>query len=259
MEINGVKLEFVDQSVSAFTKGLVKDENGQRFLVTPNPEILLTALENKSFAEVLGRADYLLPDSFGLTWAFWWEKSNLAKMQKVWRYLFCYPSLAYYWLLVGKTKKVKRITGVDFLEHVLVNYFKEPIFLLGAAPGVAEKVVKEYSYANVVGVFAGSPADSAAKDIVNRINASGAKWLFVAYGAPKQEFWLDKYLSELKSVKIAVGVGGAFDFLAKEVNRAPMFVRRVGLEWCWRLVLQPSRWRRIYSAFVRFPLWVVGR
>jgi len=83
------------------------------------------------------------------------------------------------------------------------------------------------------------------------VNASGADVLAVAYGCPKQDFWIDRYRGELTSVKVAIGVGGAFDFISGEIPRAPRVMRRAGLEWLFRLWLEPSRARRM-AALPRF-------
>ena len=83
------------------------------------------------------------------------------------------------------------------------------------------------------------------------------KILFVAYGSPNQELWIAHHLHELKSVKIAMGVGGAFDFLAGERKRAPKWMQRLGLEWLFRLIQEPSRIKRIYNATIKFPLKIL--
>lgn len=256
----GFGLKFVDSNVGAFLKKLTAQaESGdkQYFLITPNPEIMLKAAASVEFYETLKAADYLLPDAFGLTWSLWWLESDFAKDSAFWRYLLLYPSLLYYWLFVRSEIEMNRITGVDLLKKFLIHYPEEPVFLLGASPGVAEAVVKEFPYSNVVGVYAGSPAKEEAAEIIEKINVSKAKWLFVAYGAPRQEFWIRDYLPKLQSVRVAVGVGGAFDFLSGNIKRAPFMIRRLGLEWLFRLILQPWRWKRIYNAVIRYPLWVV--
>jgi len=77
--------------------------------------------------------------------------------------------------------------------------------------------------------------------------------LLVAYGAPKQTLWLEKHLANLPSVRIAIGVGGAFAILSEDKPRAPRWLQRLNLEWLWRLFLEPSRWRRIWNATIEFP------
>ena len=86
------------------------------------------------------------------------------------------------------------------------------------------------------------------------INKSGAELLFVAFGAPKQELWLARNTANLSRIKIAMGVGGAFDFIAGEKYRAPIWLRKIGMEWFFRLIQEPKRWKRIYNAVIKFPV-----
>jgi N-acetylglucosaminyldiphosphoundecaprenol N-acetyl-beta-D-mannosaminyltransferase len=86
---------------------------------------------------------------------------------------------------------------------------------------------------------------------LEKINVSGAEILLVAYGAPQQDLWIARYREQLK-VKVAMGVGGSFDFVVGHIPRAPRWMRQVGLEWLYRLYQQPSRWRRM----LRLPLFV---
>lgn len=132
----------------------------------------------------------------------------------------------------------QRITGADLMEQICQKAAQKnwPISLLGAGPGVAEtagqNLKKKY------------PGIKIEKE---------APILFVALGAPKQEKWIVNNLANRPSVKLAVGVGGAFDFLAGRVRRAPYFLRKIGLEWLWRLAIQPWRIKRIWRATVVFP------
>ncbi|MDX1662694.1 MAG: WecB/TagA/CpsF family glycosyltransferase, partial [Candidatus Promineifilaceae bacterium] len=125
------------------------------------------------------------------------------------------------------------------------------IFLLGAAPGVAEETAAilcaAYPGLRIAGTYAGSPAPEQNEAIVERINRSRADLLFVAYGVPQEEKWIDRNRSRLETVRVAIGVGGAFDFVAGRTVRAPEWVQRVGLEWAHRLLRQPWRWRRMLA------------
>jgi N-acetylglucosaminyldiphosphoundecaprenol N-acetyl-beta-D-mannosaminyltransferase len=131
------------------------------------------------------------------------------------------------------------------------------LFLLGAAPGVAEKTARiltgHYPGLHIVGTYAGSPAAEEEDQIVAMINASQADILFVAYGAPNQDKWIARNLPRLK-VGVAMGVGGAFDFIAGVTQRAPVWMRQAGIEWLHRLIQQPWRWRRM----LRLPLFAVA-
>lgn len=206
----------------------------QHHVMTPNSEMLVAASKNESFRTLLNRTDLNLPDSQGLLFAARWTGQYLPE----------------------------RVTGVDTVQAFCRSLTKEtPVFLLGAAPGIAERAADALKRMNpglnVAGTFAGSPRDEDASDILQRITLSGAQVLFVAYGAPKQDEWIDRHLQELPSVKVAMGIGGTFDFLAGTAKRAPVAFRTLGLEWLWRVIREPKRIGRILTAVVVFPMMVI--
>ena len=133
------------------------------------------------------------------------------------------------------------------------------LFLLGAAPGVAERAAAAYTAANpgliVAGTYAGSPAPDEEDAIIARVRAASPHILLVAYGAPAQDKWIARNLERL-GVPVAMGVGGVLDYVAGVVPYAPAWLRRIGLEWLYRLVRQPWRRRRVWNAVVVFP-WLV--
>jgi N-acetylglucosaminyldiphosphoundecaprenol N-acetyl-beta-D-mannosaminyltransferase len=96
-----------------------------------------------------------------------------------------------------------------------------------------------------VATHPGSPEPSADAETVSRIGAERPQVLMVAYGAPKQEMWIDRVGGSLSGVSVAIGVGGAFDYLTGRVPRAPLWMRRSGMEWLFRLAYQPWRIRRM--------------
>jgi N-acetylglucosaminyldiphosphoundecaprenol N-acetyl-beta-D-mannosaminyltransferase len=143
----------------------------------------------------------------------------------------------------------ERVAGSDLVPRLSAEAANRGwrIFFLGAAPGVAEKTADILSKRNpglqVVGCYAGSPALDEEDDIVERVRASRADILLVAYGAPKQDLWLDRNLARTGAT-VGIGVGGSFDFIAGVSRRAPRWVQRLGLEWLDRLIREPWRWRR---------------
>lgn len=206
----------------------------QFHVMTPNSEMLVEASSNQSFKDLMNRTALNLPDSAGLLWAAKYTKQHLPE----------------------------RVTGVDTVITLSEELTKnEPIFLLGAAPGVAEKAGEKLQRANphlnVVGTYAGSPNNEDAQAIVRRINASDAKLLMVAYGAPAQDMWIDTHLKEMPKIRVAMGIGGTFDFIAGTKKRAPKFMQNMKLEWLWRLLHEPKRLPRIWNAVVVFPLKVL--
>ncbi len=206
----------------------------QCHMMTPNSEMLVAASKNSEFLHVLQQSDLNLPDSQGLVW-----------MSR----------------LIGQ-KIPERVTGVDTVVSMCALLTEDhPIFLLGAAPGVAEKTAlilrSHNSHLRIAGTYAGTPKDDDAADIIRRINDVKPHLLLVAYGAPAQDLWIAHYLSRMPSVKVAMGVGGTFDFIAGTRKRAPSVFQSLGLEWLWRLMREPSRYPRIFNAVIRFPLLVL--
>jgi N-acetylglucosaminyldiphosphoundecaprenol N-acetyl-beta-D-mannosaminyltransferase len=143
----------------------------------------------------------------------------------------------------------ERVTGIDFLGAALglLAETGDSVYLLGAAPGVAEKAAEHmrgrYPGLSVAGTRDGyyKPEEEAA--IVEEINNSGAAFLCAALGSPKQERFIHRYAEELH-VRAAIGVGGSLDVWAGVQKRAPAFFRDHGLEWLYRLAKQPARVKR---------------
>lgn len=204
---------------------------GARHVCTVNPEFIMVAQRDPNFFNILNRAELCVPDGVGLLWAARRLGSPLPE----------------------------RVTGSDGLPIIAERAAQEgwKLFLLGAAPGVAEQtadVLRErYPGVKIVGTYAGSPSVDEEDEIVARINASGADLLFVAYGAPMQDKWIARNLPRLR-VAMAMGVGGAFDFIAGVVPRAPLWMQRAGLEWLFRLIRQPWRIGRM----LRLPAFVLA-
>ncbi len=113
-----------------------------------------------------------------------------------------------------------------------------------AAGPAAAPPTRPWPSLHVSGTFAGSPAEGDWAQIRQRLAAARADLLFVAYGHPRQDIWIHQHRDELP-VAVAMGVGGAFDFVAGVTPRAPLWMQGLGLEWLFRLVRQPWRWRRM--------------
>ncbi len=237
MEILGVKICQIDlagvlQRINVWLAG-----EEQKLIVTVNPEFILEAQGNELFRRVLNNADLATVDGFGLA-------------------------------LAGKIlqhKKFMRVTGVDLSLELLNGACPTAgIYLLGGAEGVAETVKEKFSAGQIVGAEDGGRLltdrweleDN--ETVIRRINNSGANLLLVAFGQVKQEMWLDKNLKRLPGVKVAIGIGGTFDFLSGKVKRAPAGIRRLGLEWLYRLINEPKRFRRIWRATVVFVCLVIN-
>ncbi len=203
-------------------------------VVTVNPEFIMEAHRNPPFAAVLTAADLAVPDGIGLVWAARWRRHPLRE----------------------------RVAGVDLVERVAEAAATHGlrVFLLGALPGVAEGAASvlctRYPGLIIAGVYAGSPDPVSDDDIVARVAQAQPHILFVAYGAPQQDLWIERNRERLR-VGAALGVGGAFDFISGRSRRAPRWVQRAGLEWLHRLYHEPWRVRRML-ALPRF-VWAVLR
>ncbi|GAB4525016.1 MAG: hypothetical protein OHK0046_40320 [Anaerolineae bacterium] len=213
----------------------VQQKDRVHHVCTTNPEFMMIAQRDPNFHNILQRADLCVPDGVGLLWAA--------------RHL-------------GRPLP-ERVTGSDGLPVIAARAAEKGwrLFFLGAAPGIAEQAAavlrQQHPTLHIVGTYSGSPAPDEEDDIVARINASSADILFVAYGAPAQDKWIARNTSRL-NVAMAMGVGGAFDFIAGVVPRAPRWMREAGLEWLYRLYLQPRRIGRMMR-LPRFVLAVLRR
>lgn len=202
-----------------------------RQVCTINPEFIMIARQDPNFNHILRRAALCVPDGVGLLWA--------ARR--------------------GGQPLPQRVTGSDGVPIIAARAAQEGwrLFLLGAAPGIAERAAgilrARCPGLQIAGTYSGSPAPEEEDAIVALVNASGADILLVAYGAPVQDKWIARNLPRLR-VALAMGVGGAFDFIAGVVPRAPHWMRRLGLEWLFRLVRQPWRARRM----LRLPRFVLA-
>ncbi len=234
--ILGVRVHAVTM---AQTLALVEQFIAQRTphqLVTVNPEFVVAAQTDDRFRQIINRAALGLPDGIGLLLAA--------------RFL-------------GQGRLPERVPGSDLVVHLarLSHEKGYRIYFLGAREGVAGRAARnlqqKYPALQVAGCYAGSPAEAENEEILQKILPTRPDILLVAYGAPKQDKWIARNLHRL-GVPVCIGVGGSFDFLAGEVKRAPRWIQRIGLEWLYRLMVQPWRWKRIWNAVGRFS-WLVLR
>lgn len=201
-------------------------------VVTLNPEILMRARTLPGLRALIRSADLVVADGAGILWA--------ARM-------------------LGTPLPI-RVTGVDLVQGLAQRAAEcgyRP-FLLGAAPGVAKEAAsrleRDIPGLRIAGASAGTPQRAGDAEAIAQIRAVHADIVFVAYGSPAQEYWIMRAQERLGAA-VAIGVGGAFDFLAGRVPRAPQWMRARGLEWLYRLWREPWRWRRML-ALPRFALVV---
>jgi N-acetylglucosaminyldiphosphoundecaprenol N-acetyl-beta-D-mannosaminyltransferase len=240
MKILGVQIDNLTMAEALQrVEGFLADGQ-QHYIVTPNPEFLIKAQQDEEFRKILNQADLAIPDGIGLIFASWF---------------------------LGQPLK-ERITGVDLMERICQKAAQKKwlVFLLGGKKGIAEKAAnnlrKKYPGLEIEQISFGELEnfDSVNLSLIEPdeilLTNKRPAVLFVALGASKQEKWIVQNLKKMPSVKLAMGVGGAFDFVAGRVRRAPKFLQQLGLEWFWRLCCQPWRIKRIFNAVIKFP-WLV--
>lgn len=204
-------------------------------ILTPNPELIMQARRDPGLLAAARSAALALPDGVGVVWA----ARRLGR-----------PCPA-------------RVPGVEFMGALLEAAARggRAVFMLGARPEVvaraAERAGMQYPGLRIAGVADGYFGRDREADVVRRIAESGAEILLVGMGVPAQERFLHRHRASFGAVRLAMAVGGSLDVLSGMTRRAPRLVRRLGLEWLWRLASQPSRWRR-QLALPRFA-WAVLR
>lgn len=209
---------------------------------TPNPEMVVDAQSDSYFKDILNSADLNLCDGKGIE-------------------LFL-------------AEKTERIPGVDFLLDLcqLCEKEQKSIFLLGSGSSEVisqtKKILEQkFPQLKIVGFHSGIPItptldkkiqfdEQENNDMIASIVEAEPDVLFVAFGHGKQEKWIYQFLPDMPSVKIAMGVGGSFDYISGKIKRAPKFLRVIGFEWLWRLMREPKRITRIWKATAVF-LWMV--
>ena len=192
-------------------------------VLTPNPELVMQAQRDPELLAAARAADVALADGVGVVWAL--------RRQGV--------------------RVPERVTGVDFMLRLLglAAQHGTPVYLLGARPHVvaaaARRAVERFPGLQLVGAADGYfAARGEEPEALRRVAASGAQLLLLGMGAPDQLRFLYRHRAEFGAVRLAMGVGGSLDVLSGLTARAPAGIRRLGLEWFWRLVHEPRRWRR---------------
>lgn len=214
-------LSKVDNWVATGDKGHI--------IVTPDALAALRSRTDKKYSEIVKNAGLVLPDGAGLILAM---------------------------KLLG-TPIQERIPGVEFTEHLCrkASYEGWGVWFLGGAPGVAEKaslkLKEKFPDLCIAGTHSGYFDEAEEKKICKDIALSGAKILFVGLGVPKQEYWLSENIGKT-SVTAAMGIGGTMDVISGNLKRAPKIWQKFALEWLYRVIQEPYRWKRI----IKLPIFL---
>jgi N-acetylglucosaminyldiphosphoundecaprenol N-acetyl-beta-D-mannosaminyltransferase len=230
IDVMGLKFDSMtmDEALSR-AEALLRGDKAA-YVVTPNAEIAYEALHDGQLREMLNGADLMLPDGAGVVLA-----SKLLR-----------------------TPVKQKVAGVDFAAGLLgiLERNGQSLYLLGGKTGIgelaAQKMLEAHPQLRIAGIADGYFQDEA--PVIAKINASGADALFVCLGAPKQERFMVQHQQELH-VHLMAGLGGSLDAFAGTVQRAPAWMIRLNLEWLYRLIREPKRFRRM----LRLPkyLWAV--
>lgn len=239
VEILGIQIDSVtfDQALTKITRMIDNDEKG--YVVTPTVDHMVKLQTDAEFREVYSNASLVVADGMPLLWASRFLKRPL-------------PA---------------RVCGSDLLPALCKRAAERGwrLFFLGGMPGVAEKAAgilrHTYPQIKISGVF--SPPFGFEKDeveikkIINLIRSAQPHILFVGLGAPKQEKWIYRNRNEL-GANISLGIGISFDYVAGTRTRAPFWVQRVGFEWLWRMLGEPTRlWKRYGIDDPIFFWWII--
>lgn len=233
IEILGCRLDPIDATQAAQRIVELARTSGGAQVVTLGTEMVVYAQNDERFREIVNGSALSLCDTIGL-------------------------------LAVARKRGAglrERVAGVELIERLCREAAAQalPVYFLGSAEGVAAEAAavlsRRYPGLRVAGARNGYFSEAESPAVVAAIAASGAKLLFAGLGSPRQEFWLADHLRET-GCGAGIGVGGSFDVVAGRVARAPQSFRRLGLEWLYRLLKEPRRWRR-QLALPRF-VWLVA-
>lgn len=241
----GIKV--ANLSLAEATEAVLKlaESGGKHLVVTANPEIMVEAKRNQAYARVLAKASLVLPDGAGVVLASYFMGNPLSK---------------------------GRVSGTDLVESILSKSGNKGLrlFIAGSTQAILDKTTHYFAskYTNIAPIGSYSAAANfkdisvidhtqEGSELARRVNEFKPNILMLAFGHPRQELWLEENINKLE-VNVGIGVGGSFEFISGTISRAPKLVRMLYLEWVWRLILQPWRLRRILTALVVFPAYVLN-
>ena len=226
-EVLGVEFDNLNMEAAAAKAFELMEQRRSAYVVTPNPEIVWMCRDNSALKESVAAADLVVPDGIGVIYG--------AK-------------------ILG-TPLQERVPGIDLATKLFERLPEsgKTLYLLGAKPGIAEMAAENISK-QFPGIKICGTADGYFKDeapVVEKINAAAPDLLLVCLGAPKQEIWMHSNADKL-NVGLMMGLGGVLDVFAGTVQRAPKSWQKLGLEWLYRLIKQPSRIKRM----IKLPIFL---
>lgn len=195
---------------------------------TPNAEMVMEAMKDRSFKDILNRASMVIPDGAGVVIGA---------------------------RILGETI-TEKVAGVDLVENILSSGRALSLYIFGGKPGIAEKaasnISEKYKEISICGTDHGYYSTTENDSVVERIIAANPDLILVGLGVPRQEKWIDSNINKFDSA-VCIGCGGTIDVFSGEVKRAPGFFIKMNLEWFYRLLKQPSRLTRM----LRIPVFLM--
>lgn len=229
MRYNDCMAELLGFNVNEFTfdeaVAFAKEHRGQ--VVTINPEMIEYATNHPDFADIIHQAELVIPDGIGVQIGL--------------------KILGY---------NVRRIAGINFARRMLDEFKGQPIALVGAKPHVVENAVKNLKAEGVEISYYKDGYFKNDEEVLAEVVNANPQLLLVALGSPKQEEFIYKLKSKLPNT-LMIGVGGSFDVWAGEVERAPEIYQKLGIEWLYRTVKEPKRFKRIFPTLPLFMFRVI--
>ena len=232
MERKTLKLQGFCVDSFTFDEAIEYIYSNKGIVVTINPEMIQYAKSDDKFANIIRNADLVIPDGIGVQIGL---------------------------KILGNN--VRRIAGIEFARALILKFSSntsEPIAFVGAKPEIIEKAVNNIK-AEIPSVNIAYVQDGYFKDedrVIEEVKNSGAKLVLAALGSPKQEFFI-KRLQGLLPDAVLIGIGGSFDVWSGEVKRAPAIYQKLGLEWLYRTIKEPKRFKRIFPTLPLFILRVL--
>ncbi len=280
-QILGVKIDSVSKTEARQQAEIFLLGDTQKKIFTPNPEMLVLAQKDLEFKNILNSGDLNLCDGFGIRLVSGFKIQRLTGVDFVLELCALAEVLGKGVFLLGTgddgvlnqaVEKLRtqfpllKIAGVDKGPQICLSFPRKR-----ESSGQTQMLDPRLHGDDSTAIDGGDSSRSlrsvrndilavdemANQTIINKINQAQPDILFVAFGQVKQEKWINEFLPKLPSVKIAMGVGGSFDYVSGQISRAPLFFRQIGLEWVYRLFRQPARFGRIFNATVKFIYYIL--
>jgi len=232
IDFSGIKVDNVTLAESVAKVEVMIHAKSPHLIVTPNPEIIVAAQNDSELKNIMNAADLRVPDGI---------------------------SMVVVSRILGRPLK-ERVSGIDLMLALIALSAQKgyKIFLLGGAPGVAKDAAKQlknrFPSLQIVGTQDGFFSDDS--EIIQKVKNSQPDILFVGLGGGRQEKWCNRNLNTL-SVAVCMTIGGSLDVISGRKQRAPKWIQALYIEWLYRLITEPQRWKR-QLALPKF-LWLMFR